>query len=95
MVGLQPTLAGSKGDIEDAYRKHIDTLWDEFFTFCHTLTASRYLSHLPATNPFAEWKVEHRYYNDAHFSLPDAQAHQAAATAVLLVLQLAKLDGVI
>jgi hypothetical protein len=73
------------------YKKHIDELWPQFDAYMQGRSAQRYA--LPAGTPFAGWRVEHRYYDDATFGAADVALHQGGADAASRLLDAALLQG--
>ena len=64
------------------YRKHINTLWDEFPAFVQDRQTGQPLHHLSRSNPFASWSIDNRYANGVHFNEQSVDPHQAAARQV-------------
>jgi hypothetical protein len=56
----------SNGDLSDQYQLHVDQLWDKFQHFAQGPHLSRYAALLGRSNPFRDWRIIQRYYEDGH-----------------------------
>lgn len=79
------------------FREHVNKLASaqaQLKTFVNGRSGAKYLAMLPSIGNFADWDVGHRYF--AQDKIPNllAQWH-AAAQEVGLMIQSAKLDGVV
>jgi hypothetical protein len=83
----------ASGSPKRPYREHVDVLWNEFVAYMSGRAGANYLSFIPTTNPFVDWKVEHRYEEDALVTQPRAVGHRTATEAVMKMLEQAILDG--
>ena len=72
---------------QQPYKRHVNELWGEYLTALSGRTASTFA--VASANPFATWKVENRYWDDAQFSMPLVQQHRAGAQQGMALLQLA------
>jgi hypothetical protein len=66
LVGLRVVTTGADGQIpriptNKKVRVHIDLLWTEFLNSLGGRVGAAYLPLLPASNPFYDWLVDHRY----------------------------------
>lgn len=75
------------------WRKHIDQLWNEYFTYTSGPGLGRYL--VAADCPFHGWRVDHRYEDEALFTAERVSQHARGARTVVALLQQAMLDGVV
>jgi hypothetical protein len=78
---------------KDFWRKHIDMVWSQYSACVSGQGHSSYL--VASANPFAGWKADHRYEDDALFTSVRLRKHSAGALEAGLVLEQAILDGVV
>ena len=74
---------------------HMPEQWSAFQSFAQGRLASRYLEPLEHLNPFADWKVDQRYWKDGAVSKATADKHKAAAIQCHISLGKLILDGVV
>jgi hypothetical protein len=84
-------LDGSGTPSDKKHRCHIDKVWDEFQASMAGPRARTYV--LDGTNPFAAWRVAHRYEEDRTVDLPTAERHCSDARTAMLLLERARLEG--
>lgn len=87
-LGVIPSAGPPSGS---PYRKHIDKLWAEFALYVGASGRPAYS--LPAQNPFADWRVEQRYHEDAFFTDSVIRPHQAGSDTTSQLIQQAVLNG--
>ena len=83
---------------EDEHRKHVQELWPIFVTFANGRGGAQwvpYLGQVPAQNPFANWSHHDRYAHRGWFAQGDVAPHQAAARAILNMVQSAAQAGLL
>ena len=87
------TLDGKGIPTSADHRKHINTIWDEYQA---SLTGRRACAYaLNGANPFANWRISGRYEEDSAIDLTTAEKHRAGAHKAMLVLEQARLEGVV
>jgi len=94
MVALGSPVTADGDLTTKQHRTHIDNLWSEYQAFVSGRNA-RYVSRLPGSNLFADWRVGARYATDAHIGDLAATEHEAAARVAMLTLQEAVTDGIV
>lgn len=75
-----------------ADRVHANGLWSRYEAYRQGNSA---VFALPPNNPFAHWRIEHRYANQSSFLLSRVQQHQAGAREVKRLIKEARLNGVL
>ena len=78
---------------EKELKQHIDKLWGQFQVSVDGAAACEYLPALGGTNPFADWRIDRRYDENAALSRKQARAHLDAAKMVVKVLAIAQQRG--
>lgn len=87
----QLTLVPGKRPLPKRLAVHVDALWSEYVS----QVSGRGAYIVQATNPFTDWAVGHRYEEHALFSVARLQAHRDGALEAMLVLEVARVDGVV
>ena len=78
-------------------RKHINQLVAiriQIDSYASGRSGAKYLALIPNIDSFADWSVDHRYY-DQHQIPPSITAWQQAATEMMRMMQEASSDGVL
>lgn len=91
-LGMAVSKAGSPRD--RGHKVHMPEQWAAFQSFAQGALAARYLDPLEKTNPFADWKVDQRYWKDGAVSRAVTEKHRAAAAQCQVSLGTLILDGV-
>jgi hypothetical protein len=98
MVGLDPSIINTKGDLKDqSDRKHIDKLWNHFRIFIQNRNTSIYLSCLSThNNPFSSWQIDDRYKNEKLFIKNNVLPHKTVVNSQITnLLATARMDGIL
>lgn len=89
LQGLGVLKLGPKSiPIDRKHQTHINVLWGEFQTALTGPKANLYM--LPGANPFAGWRIEGRYEEDATIDVVTAEAHRVGAYKAMLILERAR-----
>lgn len=81
--------------VDEQYRKHVQDLWPIFRMFAARHTGARCLRLFPGDDPFTDWSHHDRYAHQGAFARSDVAPHQAAAGAILNLVQSAAQDGLL
>ncbi len=76
------------------HKVHVTKLWSEFATSVDGHKGAKYLSLLPAGDPFASWSIEDRYAHRRHFDYASVSPLRSAAEGIRKLVQRALRDGV-
>jgi hypothetical protein len=91
-LGMATSNAGTPKD--RGHKVHMPEQWAAFQSFAEGRLASRYLEPLDKQNPFADWKVDQRYWKSAAITTKAAGKHRDAAIQCRVSLGTLLLDGV-
>ena len=73
---------------------HVNKLWAEYSGYVSGLAGRTTL--VPGgPNPFSGWLADHRYEEDATFSVGRVAAHRGGAQTAMAILERARVDGVV
>ena len=81
--------------VDRGHKVHMPELWAAFHSFAEGRLASRYLEPLDKENPFAEWRVDQRYWARAAVPKSAPTGHKAAAEQCRHSAEILFLDGAI
>ncbi len=91
-LGMATSRVGSPKD--PGHKVHMPALWAAFQSFAGGRLAPRYIEPLDAENPFADWKVDQRYWKRTAIGGRAAANHRNAAIQCQVSLGKIVLDGV-
>ena len=91
MLGMPVEESGQPAKPE--HRKHVHELWPVFISFVSGRNGGRFLSMLPAGEPFVDWSHHHRYASSRHFGRIRVRPHRHGARGVLALTQQAHQEG--
>ncbi len=75
------------------FKVHMPQLWNEYLAVLSGRVASGLA--VATTNPFAAWKVEDRYRDDADFTTQRVRGHRFGAQQAMALLQRAQTEGIV
>ena len=95
MVGLNPALAESDGDLKKKERFHLNKhVVVDLATGTDTRLGNLIISRIPNITAFKDWEVEHRYYSSSNIP-PSFNRWKTAALEVRAMLDWARTSGLI
>lgn len=81
------------------FRQHVPALADRIVAEGHLIPepskGNQYLTSLAHLEKLMDWKIDHRYWREEALPLPSVEAWKIAAEEILLMVDVAKGDGVL